>query len=187
MGDINLTPKLRQKMSNRSRVRGRYNSSELFFINNGSVSPEEWLNPTDKTVKEMLTMWNGIGVHNQLEDLLGKDHSEKKAEVVYKGIVLVGKADFLPPNKEEVWEFKTSERRMDKAKPWHEHQAKLYCTMFKRLNGLIYQPLANKDGLYLKHLSTVQRDDFWFEGELEKLYQFHLRVEALWKQLSSTT
>ena len=182
--DIDLTQKLRQKMAGRSRVRGRYNSSELYFINNGSVTPEQWMNSPERSMKEILTMWGGIGMHNQLENLLGKEHSEKKAEFVYKGIVLVGKADFMPPHKtEQVWEFKTSERKMATSKPWHDHQVRLYCTMFDKKQGVVYQPLQNNDGLYLKHLKTVDRDDAWFESELEKLYQFHLRVEELWKAL----
>jgi len=180
--DINLTPKLKSKMNSRPRVRGRYNSSELYFINNGSTTPEQWLKQPERKVKEMLMMWNGIGIHNQLEDLMGKENSEKKQEMVYKGIILVGKADYMPPDKlNEVWEFKTSERKMSYPKPWHEHQVKLYCTMFNKDKGLIYQPLKNDDGIYLKHLGTVERDDKWFEGEMEKLYQFHLKVEELWK------
>ena len=72
--DINLTPKLQQKMSSRSRIRGRYNASEIYFIVNGLTTPEEWMNPPKKKVKEMLTMWNGIGTHNQIQDLLGKEY-----------------------------------------------------------------------------------------------------------------
>lgn len=182
--DVDLTQKLRKKMSGRSRVRGRYNSSELFFINNGSTTPEQWINAPGRTMKEILTMWGGIGMHNQLEDLMGKEHSEKKAEFAYKDIILVGKADFMPPDKpDEVWEFKTSERKMTTSKPWHDHQVKLYCTMFKKPIGRVYQPLQNVDGIYLKHLGTVTRDDAWFEREMEKLYEFHLRVEELWNHL----
>lgn len=180
--DVDLTPILKQKMCTRPRTRGRYNSSELYFINNGSTTPEQWLNSPERETNEILTMWAGIGAHNQLEDLLGRENCEKKAEIVYKGIILVAKADFIPPRtNDEVWEFKTSEKKMTKAKPWHEHQVKLYCTMFNKEKGLVFQPLQDKNGLYLKHLGTVQRDDAWFEKELEKLYQFHLKVEKLWK------
>ena len=182
--DIDLTQKLRQKMNSKSRVRGRYNSSELYFINAGLTTPQQWLRPVDKEMKEVLTMWAGIGMHNQLEDLFGKDNCEAKKEVVYKNIVLVGKADYLPPDKQdEVWEFKTSEKAMKDSKAWHDHQVKLYCTMFNKKYGKIYQPVQNKDGVYLKHLKTVDRDDKWFEQELEKLYQFHLKVEEEWKKL----
>lgn len=180
--DIDLTQRLRQKMANRPRVRGRYNSSELYFINNGSTSPSDWLNSPEKDMKQILMMWGGIGMHNQLEELLGRENSEKKTEIVYKDIVLVGKADYMPPGlKDRVWEFKTSDKRMANSKPWHDHQVKLYCSMFGKAHGDVYQPLQNDEGLYLKHLKTVDRDDKWFEQELEKLYQFHLKVEELWK------
>jgi hypothetical protein len=183
--DINLTPKLRRKMFSRSRVRGRYNSSELFFILSGKTTPEQWMKPTEKSMKEMLTMWAGIGMHNQIQNLLGAEDEdiEQKREFVYKDIVLVGKSDYLPPDKpDEVWEFKTSEKAMKESKPWHDHQVKLYCTMFEKAKGLVYQPVQDNDGIYLRHLSTQERDDKWFLGEMDKLYAFHLKVEELWKR-----
>lgn len=179
--DIDITQKLRRKMNAYPRVRGRYNASELYFINNGKTTPEEWIKPSPRTMKEILNMWTGSGVHNQLENLLGKEHSEKKIAFVYKDIVLVAKVDYLPPDyPDEVWEWKTSDSKMDKAKPWHLHQTKLYCSMFDRKRGRVYQPLKNDNGLYLKEMGMVERDDRWFEEELEKLYKFHLRVEELW-------
>ena len=118
--DINLTQRLKSKMAPRSRVRNRYSSSEMYGIVNGWITPKQWFNPPEKNMKELLNMWNGTGMHNQLEELMGVDNSEKKIEYLYKNIVLVGKADFLPVHKpEEVWEFKTSENVMDQAKPWH--------------------------------------------------------------------
>jgi hypothetical protein len=71
---------------------------------------------------------------------------------------------------------------MTSSKPWHDHQVKLYCTMFEKKNGLVYQPVKNDSGVYLKHIGTVERDDAWFQKELEKLYVFHQRVEHLWNQ-----
>lgn len=182
MNDINLTRMFHQKMTNRSRVRGRYNSSELYFINKGQLTPEQWMHARPRSTKELLAMWNGTGMHAQLESIVGKDQSEIKKEIFYNGITLVGKADFLPNAKpDEVWEFKTSEKKMTKSKPWHDHQVKLYCSMFSRANGIVYQPLSDDNGLYLKHIGTVERDDVWFEEELRKLYEFHLKVEQLWK------
>lgn len=181
--DINLTPKLQQKMSSRSRIRGRYNASEMYFIVNGLTTPEEWLNPSEKEVKEMITMWNGIGTHNQIQDLLGDEYCEIKREFVYRDIVLVGKADYLPPKKNEVWEIKTSEKRMKEMKPWHRLQTMLYCTMFEKEVGVIYQPVKNIEGIYLKEIGRVIRDDNWFQEELKKLYLFHLEIEKLWVNL----
>lgn len=179
MADYNLTQKLKDKMAPRPRVRGRYNSSELWGIVNGYTTPEQWLNAAPRAVSELLSMWAGIGAHNQIQELLGVEYAEKKIEYKYKDIVLVAKADYMPPHADEVWEFKTSDKRMDKSKPWHDYQVRLYASMFNKPRGLVYQPLQDKDGVYLKHLSTVTRDDAWFEGELEKLYQFHLKVENL--------
>ena len=118
-------------------------------------------------------MWNGSGIHNQIQDLMGKEHSEKKQVFVYKDIALVGKVDFLPPGApDDVWEFKTSEKTMTTSKPWQDHQVKLYCTMFDKKRGSIFQPVTNKDGIYLKHLKTVERDDAWFESEFFRIKFF---------------
>lgn len=186
--DINLTQKLRQKMASRSRVRGRYNSSEVYAITHGfrsgKLTPEEWMHSPEKTTKELLAMWSGTGMHNQIQGLLGgRDYKEEKVEYVYKDIILVAKADFIPPNKpDEVWELKTSEKLMEKMKPWAEHQVKMYCTMFGKKKGTIYQPVQDDDGIYLKDIGRVERDDVWFESEMQMLYAFHQRVEELWKK-----
>lgn len=180
--DIDLTKKLRDSMAFRPRIRGRYNSSEVWGINNGYTTPEQWLNAQEKSTEELLTMWAGTGMHNQIERLLGTQFCEKKIELVYKDIVLVAKADFMPPEfQDEVWEFKTSENKMEKAKPWAEHQVKLYCSLFNKKQGVVYQPLQDKNGLYLKEIGRVNRDDKWFEEQLELLYGFHQKVEKLWK------
>ena len=186
--DVDLTRILKKKMGSYPRVRGRYNSSEMYFINHGrgkfKTTPEKWLHPEEKDMKQILMMWNGIGTHNQIQTLLGgKDYKEAKVEFAYKDIILVAKADFLPPHKaDEVWELKTSEKLMDEMKPWHEHQVKVYCTLFGKQIGMVYQPLQNADGLYLKAIGRVERDDAWFNSEMERLYQFHLEVEKLWAQ-----
>jgi hypothetical protein len=182
MKDVDLRPNLRAKMATRKRVRGRYNSSEFYAITHGWVTPEQWINPAEKTMKELMVMWNGIAMHGQIEELLDKEFSEIKREITYKGITLVGKVDYLPPHlPDDVWEFKTSEKTMEKMKPWAEHQIKLYCSMFNKKRGHVYQPVKNADGLYLKHLGMVERDDKWFEAEMNKLYGFHLKVEKLWE------
>jgi hypothetical protein len=184
MHDIDLRPYLKNKMKTRPRVRGRYNSSELYAITHGWVTPEQWINPTDKLMADIMRMWSGIGIHNQLEDLLGTEYSEKKKEFVYKDIVLVGKVDYMPPQfPDHIWEFKTSEKLMEKMKPWAEHQVKLYCTMFDKSKGSVFQPVKNSEGMYLKCLGTVDRDDNWFEEEMKKLYEFHLKVVSLYEKM----
>jgi hypothetical protein len=181
--NIDLTPKLKAQMGPKPRTRGRYHSSEIYGIMNGWTTPEQWMKASEKTVKEIIMMWNGIGLHNQLEELMGKEHSEQKKEYQYKSITLVAKADFLPPGEKahQVWEFKTSDKTMEKMKPWHEYQVKLYTTVFERQQGLIYQPVIGENGLYLKHLGTVERDDKWFTDQLDKLLEFHIKVEKLWE------
>lgn len=125
-------------------------------------------------------MWAGTGIHNQIESLLDSRYCEQKVELKYKDLTLVAKADYLPPEESVVWEFKSSEKLMEKMKPWAAHQAKIYCSMFHKEKGIIYQPLQDDNGIYLKELGSVTRDDAWAAAELEKLYAFHLKVEELW-------
>jgi hypothetical protein len=179
--DINLTPKLKERMKSYPRKIGRYNSSELYFINSGKTTPEMWLAQEERKVKDLLNMWSGTNLHKVVQDLLEpKGYEEEKVEYEYNGIILVGKADYLPKdNPNVVWEFKTSEKTMDTAKPWHKSQVKCYCTMFKRDEGIIYQPVQNDKGIFLRDLGHVNRSDIWFEGELQKLLEFHKEVLKL--------
>jgi len=180
--DIDLTPMLRKKMASYPRKRGRYNSSEVWGIMNGYVTPENWMQPRAKSPIEMLRMWGGILVHDHVQRLLPAETNEVKLVHAYKDIVLVAKADNVPKDpSDEVWEFKSSAKAMDNSKPYHDYQVRLYCSIFKREKGIVFQPVQNSKGLFLKRIGTIARDDVWFEQELEKLYQFHLKVEKLWE------
>ena len=46
----------------------------------------------------------------------------------------------------------------------------------------MFQPVQNDQGLFLRHIGTVERDDTWFIAEIEKLYVFHLKVEEIWQE-----
>lgn len=183
MSDINLTPVLRSKMGmNRPRIRGRYNASELWAIANGYLTPEQYFSPKPRTVNDFMKMWSGIIVHEQVQKLLGQD-KEKKVEYKRDGVTLVAKADYLPGDiQDEVWEIKTSETEIDKAKPWFKYQTRLYCTMFNKKRGVIYQPVFSRDGLFLRDIGTVERDDDWFEKQIQVLLKFNEEVEKIWER-----
>lgn len=178
---IDLTPHLIKSMKSYPRTIGRYNSSEIYAILHGWVTPETWLNPPQKTVKEMKVMWKGTWAHNQIQSILKKDLCEQKNVAEYKGIKIVGKADYMPDEEyiDQVWEFKTSESVMEKAKDWQKFQVKMYTTMFKRDKGVILQPVETETQILLKVLGEVKRDDDWFVIQMEKIYQFHLEVLKL--------
>lgn len=190
MRDINLTSLLLQRMQSYPRKRGRYSPSEIYGILYGfggkKTTPEEWMNPKPKAPKDAIKMWTGTIAHDQIQRLLKREGCEIKKEYPYRDIVLAGKADYhvdpLDPTS-DIWEFKTADKIMEEAKDSHEHQAKLYCTMFDRPRTRIFQPLQTEDALFLKEIGVVTRDDEWFAGEMEKLYEFHLKVEPLWQKI----
>lgn len=189
MQDIDLTPKLKAKMLSRPRVRSRYNSSELFFLVGDKVppsfrvTPEKFLKVEEKDIKQCMDMWNGIGVHEQIQGFFNKANCEIKTEYFYEGLTLVAKADHIPPEPNEpIHEYKSSIKLMKEMKPWHEYQAKLYCTLFKREKAVIYQPLQDESGIYLKAIGEVTRDDVWFEAQMKKLKEFDTKVQLLWEK-----
>lgn len=175
---IDLTPHLTKRFKPYPRKVGRYSPSEAWSIINGYTTPEQWLNAAPPDFEGMIRMWNGIQGHNAVQDLLDKAKCENKKEYSYGEIVVAGKADYLP-NDDEVWEFKTSADVMTSAKPWHIHQAKMYCTMFERETGLVLQPLMLRDKFVLRELARVKRDDAWFEEQMAKIVAFHEQVKAL--------
>lgn len=130
-------------------------------------------------------MWNGTLVHQYVQDLLPNECNEIKVEHQHSipgtedVITLVGKVDHVPNHIQQVWEFKTSKDELPEAKKEHAYQCKLYCTMVERPEGVVYQPVQHKTGLYLKHLETVTRDDEWFEEQMKKLVLFHQQVVEL--------
>lgn len=183
--NVDLTNKLLMSLSSRPRIRKRYNASEIYAITHGWTTPEQWMSPPPREVKDVLLMWNGMGAHHQIQTLLGgRYYKEEKVEFnLDGGISLIAKADFLPADKpNEVWEFKTTDSVMDKAKPWAEYQVKLYCSLFNRPEGVVYQPVQSEKGLFLKFLGRVNRDDEWFKGEMQKLKEFDEKVEKLWEE-----
>lgn len=183
--DLNLTPLLRAKFGDYPRTIGRYHASELYYLLNGLTTPEQWLQPRTKPLPLIMAMWNGTLVHQYVQDLLPSECNEIKVEHQYTIpgtediITLVGKVDHLPNHVEQVWEFKTSKNELPEAKKEHAHQCKLYCTMTKRPEGVVYQPVQHNSGLYLKHLETVLRDDEWFNEQMQKLSAYHYQILEL--------
>lgn len=185
--NIDLTPLLKERFKPYPRKRGRYNSSELWAITSKNregkpyLTPEQWLNPKQDDAEGLLRMWQGMIIHDHVQKLLPAETNEVKKEVPYKDMILVAKADNLPKDSDEVWEFKTSATEMDKSKPWADYQCRLYTSIFERPKGIIYQPVQSTEGLYLKQIGEVYRDDVWFKKQLDALYLFHLKLETLWE------
>jgi len=173
---IDLTKALYNQFEPKKRVPGRYNASELYGIVKGYVSAREYLRQEKPDTLSCFRMWQGRWKHSQVQELLGPlgYTIEPKVEFAYKDIILVGKADAI---KENGMEIKTSNEVLDRAKDWHRFQAKLYCTMFQKETWQIVQPVVTKNRVGLKIIGRVERDDQWFQEQLETLYQFHLEVK----------
>ena len=177
--DLDLTPLLMDKLGKKYHKIGRYSVSMLYAIQARWMTPELFLHPDTTDFTGLMRMLSGIVMHEKIQMLYKPEDCEIKKVFKYKDIEIVGKCDYLPPESTEIWDFKTSDKLMDKMKPWAKHQIKMYCTMFERETGVIYQPVIKDEKFLLKDLGRVQRDDMWFDQECEKLYQFHQKVVAL--------
>ena len=173
--DIDLTPKLIEKFGKKYNKIGRYSVSGIYAIFARWTKPEDYFKEGYNDFIGIKRMWAGVINHDFIESLLEKDKCEQKVVYQYRDIEIVGKSDYLP-NEDEVWDFKTSDSVMDKAKPWAEHQIKMYCTMFNRKVGRLYQPVLQGEQYILKHLGSVERDDAWFNEQCAKLYKFHEKL-----------
>lgn len=180
--DIDLTPALNNKLGKKYRTVGRYSISDMYAMGAGWLTPETWLHPEPVDFTGLMRMLSGIISHEKIQMLYPKECCEVKVEYKYKDIVIVGKCDYLPKDSMEIWDFKTSDKIMKTMKPWAKHQIKMYCTLFDREVGVIYQPLVKDEKFLLKDIGRVERDDDWAMREIEKLYQFHLKVLALSKK-----
>lgn len=202
---IDLTPKLLASMGGRQRKLGRYSASEIYkMITPGlpwGMPVGKFFDVEEITPENALRMSNGIMYHEMVQKHLDEKRNEIKREYYYYGpgdprnfsrvippypakapklaeepmFTLVGKADHVPED-DSVWEIKTSDTVMTKSKPWQDHQAKLYCTMFEKSVGYVLQPLIDGNKLVLKEVGRVKRDDEWFAKEMAKLQNYHERL-----------
>ncbi len=174
----NLTEFLLEKYASKKGEIGRYNTSSLWAITHGYLSVKEFLEGKPIDSLSAFRMWQGTGKHLQIQELLeGKFEIETKVEFKSPEYdwILVGKADAL--SKDTVLEIKTSTDLMFEAKPWAEYQCRAYCSLFEKKKGIIVQPIVKDSQIFLKTIGEVKRDDKWFQGELKKLDNFHLKLK----------
>ena len=166
---------------------GRYPLSQLWGIKEGYMTPGEYVEGEDYDFTSAYNIWNGVAKHSMLEDLFGKydynveEKKVKEIEVNGSKFEIVGKADIQDlVDDESVEDFKTSVNLIE-GKPWSNYQVKIYCTVFEKPKGYILQPRIKKVkgkvvDAWLEVLSEVERDDDWFNKQMEELEKFHCKV-----------
>lgn len=176
------------------RKLGRYSASDLYKMLESAnipwgLKPEDFFKLEAVNFEGAYRMRNGVIYHELVQEFLTDCDNEVKKEYEYKtsgplGVeethfVVVAKADSLPRDRDEVWEIKTSEGVIARAKPWQEHQAKLYCSIFGRSLARILQPVVDRNRLILREVGLVNRDDEWFAQEMRRLHNYHERLVLL--------
>jgi len=161
---------------------GRYSISKIWGILNGYLTPEQYIKGEEHTLEDVLRMNDGTMKHKFLEKYaIGE--TEIKKEYDCGDFVIVGKCDELTD--EAVIEYKTSVKLYDKPKAWHIHQVRMYLTVFERPLGIIYQPKIIEGRFILDTLGTTKNNYLWFQGEINKLRQFHLELQNYAKDNTS--
>ena len=122
-------------------------------------------------------MWQGKSKHKQVQELLEGYVLEEKKEHVHNDWLLVGKADAY--NEDHILEIKTGDTIKDKAKEWHEYQARIYCSMFERPICYIVQPVVKSERIILKTIGEIKRNDNWLQKRLEIIDGFHKELQEL--------
>jgi len=174
---IDLTPALYKVLEPRERKVGRYNVSEIWAMLNGYLGVKDFFQKQAIDFEQAVRIYNGIKVHEKIETLLKEMgyETEVKKEMKWKDFVIVGKVDAI--NEKEIIEIKTSEGILGTAKKWHEHQVKMYLTMFEKERGIIAQPMKTSKKIYLNILKEIKRDDKWFERQMALLEKYHLSLK----------
>jgi len=197
---MNITPLLLKTFKKKPAEIGRFNVSEIYGLLKGYTSPEQYLKGEQVSFKSALQMANGVAKHKLIQDLFRDEAGweiEKKIEAFwYQGKLyrageailvdninidikpewtIIGKADLI--FKDTIYEIKTSKDLMFEARPWAEYQVKIYLTLFEKPAGVIVQPVIRKNGLYLKEIGRIKRDDEFVRGEFKKLNEFFIKLK----------
>lgn len=172
----NLNDRLVKLAESKDNVIGRYSMSKLWAINNGYLKPEDYIKGEPITPEGARRMKLGTKKHELLEELFPEYETEVKKEMKVKDFEIVGIADILDLEGNNVIDFKTSDK-LKEAKSWDEYQVKIYCTLFERPEGLILQPVYKGNNHYLKLITKVVRDDSWFSVQMDKLEKFHNKLK----------
>lgn len=173
MFEIDLTSYLRGEK--KQRIKNRFSCSEIYYLINGYTSIKDYLEQPERSVEEYWTMRQGNLKHEWIQNYLKKDYQvELKKEIKIDEIEIVGVADLLC--KDYGIEIKTGKMR-EKANKSHEHQAKLYCTLFEVPKFYIMQPILTKDNrAVLREIGMVERDDKWFNKQVDKIKEIYKKI-----------
>ena len=168
---IDLSESLCKQYQSRPRKISRYYVSDVWAIEKKYLTVEKFLSPQKDSWLDCYRKWSGKWKHQQVQELLTDYEHETKKEYHHNDWVLVGKSDALKDD--HGLEIKTGDTIKDKAKQWHEYQARIYCTLFERPIWYIVQPIVKGESIILKTIGEVKRNDKWFQKRLEVIDSFH--------------
>lgn len=178
---------------NKKREVGRYSVSQIYAILEGWISPEQYIEGETMDFPQMFNCWYGAGKHKQIEPLLKAKgyETEIKKEYDLGDFKIVGICDFMKDDM--VGDLKTSLEPIGEAKKWSLFQVKIYCSVFEKATGIIYEPMLVKEQVYnrmgypktqvkdfyLKEIGKVERNDTWFKNKMGELREFHNKMLLL--------
>lgn len=191
---IDLAKPLTDKTNTEARqnVVGRYSVTKLLDITTGKMTPEEYIKGETFDFVSCFRMREGTIKHNSVEEVLEYlgYKTEVKKEMDCGEFVIVGVADILTDN--SVGEIKTRNENINKTNRWNEYQAKFYCTLFDRLNCILFQPrVSTKEKMYggqeitgwwLEKFGEQKRNDAWVKKQIELVAKFDKQLKEYVKK-----
>ena len=172
---IDLTKKFLEIQAFKPPILGKYHISGLWGVLNHYDTLQGFLKGKTIDFPTALKMKMGTLKHQLCQECLEGWELEKKIEfkIPNTNITLIGKCDAIKGN--TILEIKTSDHLISEAKRWHIWQIKMYLSMFNVENGIILQPIV-KNGLFLKSIGEVKKNDTWFKKQLELIHKLHLEA-----------
>lgn len=180
---IDLTGRLLDSYNKnpKQNVIGRYSVSKLYSMLGADwLPPEKYLSTEPVDFEGAMNMWNGTWKHQMVQSLLPEYQKEIKKVMKFnidgQQFEIVGMCDAIADD--HGLEIKTSSKLHTDSKRWHDHQARIYCTMFEREVFKVVQPVVSKDKVQLNILKEIKRNDTWFNKEMVKLAAYHKELVA---------
>ena len=159
---------------NHPRVKGRYNSSELFNICKGKVTPKNFNKPRNIDDKGVQLISRGIASEDYLTKVFTEmeidcESQAKKVIDISEGITLVAKLDFL--FKDRIIEVKHPSRTFTEIPPWYQYQ----CEAYYRAYNLPVYVWEISEPFNITQLVFTPSQKRWDEIQ-EKLITFHKKL-----------
>ena len=158
----------------RPRVKGRYNSSEIYRIIKGYTTPKNFFDERKIDNKGVQLISRGVATEDYLTKVFKEmgvkcECQAKKVIEIAPGIVLVAKLDYL--FKDRIIEVKHPSRTFTEIPPWYQYQ----CEAYYRAYNLPVYVWEVSEPFNITELPFTPSESRWEEAK-KALINFHSKL-----------